>query len=93
MLKIPAVDNAPIRRLEIVKLSGNKQRNIPNKNIRKVGLRILLLVYFFIFKKWKVYEIALLSVSQCQCVWITEPIFMELGMYIMAPEPISTAIS
>jgi hypothetical protein len=23
--------------------------------------------------------------------WMAEPVFMELGMYIMAPEPISTA--
>jgi hypothetical protein len=41
------------------------------------------------------------SVSTCLCVclsvypspinfWMPEPIFMKLGMYIMAPEPIST---
>jgi hypothetical protein len=50
MLKIPA-DDDPIRWLEIVELSGKKQRNFPNKKIRKVGLRILLLDYFLIFKK------------------------------------------
>jgi hypothetical protein len=41
------------------------------------------------------YEISLLSVL-CVCVsppnsWIPEPILMKLGLYIMAPEPISTA--
>jgi hypothetical protein len=48
-VKIPAVDNAPIRRLEIVKLREIKQRKFPNKEIWKVGLRILLLAYSLIF--------------------------------------------
>jgi hypothetical protein len=51
------------------------------------------------------YEITLLSLCVCVCVfvclrvcvslpvnfWTPEPIFMKLGMYITATEPISTA--
>jgi hypothetical protein len=53
------------------------------------------LAHFPYFKKiLQAYEITLLSV--CVCVppinfWMPEPIFMKLGTYITAPEPISAA--
>jgi hypothetical protein len=54
------------------------------------------LTYFPYFERWKkFYAISMVSVYLCICVftsinfWIAEPFFMKLGVYTMAPEPIS----
>jgi hypothetical protein len=59
---------------------------------------LYFLAYFPYFEKIKVglYDLHAVCVSVCLCIppthfWMPEPILIKLGMYIMAPEPISKA--